>query len=430
MLQSNSFIQTGERFDLKNYRPISVTPIIAKVLERIVYNQLYRYLTMNNLISSQQSGFRSLHSTVTALLHATDNWAFNIDKGNINTVVFLDLKKAFDTVDHDILLSKLEPYGIKDSTYNFFKSYLNIRTQKCVVNGSISESKSLAFGIPQGTILGPLLFILYINDLPNCLENSEPQMYTNDTHLKFAGNNVDIIEQKLNQDLISVSNWLVANKLTLNKSKTEFMVIGSRPRLGTFDRSPALKIENVLIKQVGSTKSLGVHVDGHLTWNTHISHISRKIASGIGAIKRCRPFAPTEALVCAYNAIVQPHFDYCDIVWGNCGETNATKLQKLKNRAARVLTYSSHVYHMATVVYKSLNRLVPEYLQLKFVYRNSQYSPRDSINRLALPLPRTNYLKNSFRYSGAVLWNSLATGLRQAESLNSFKSGRKEFFFK
>ena len=113
-----------------------------------------------------------------------------------------------------IIVSKLEAYGIKDSTYNFFKSYLNIRTQKCVVNGSISESKSLAFGIPQGTILGPLLFILYINELPNCLENSEPQMYADDTHLTFAGNNVDIIEQKLNQDLISVSNWLVANKLT------------------------------------------------------------------------------------------------------------------------------------------------------------------------------------------------------------------------
>ena len=186
--------------------------------------------------------------------------AFNIDKGNINTVVFLDLKRAFDTVDHDILLSKLEACGIKDSTFKFFKSYLNIRTQKCVVNGSISESKSLAFGIPQGTILGPLLFIFFFNDLPNCLENSEPQMYADDVDA-FAGNNVDIIEQKLNQDLISVSNWLVANKLTLNKSKTEFMVIGSRQRLGTFDRSPALKIDNVLIKQVGSTKSLGVHVD-------------------------------------------------------------------------------------------------------------------------------------------------------------------------
>ena len=280
------FFKQGERFDLSNYKPISVTPIITKVFERIVYNQLYGYLTMKNLIFSQQSGFWSLHSTVTALLHATDNWAFNIDKGNINTVVFLDLKKVFDTVDHDILLLKLQAYGIKNSTYNFSKSCLN---QKCVVNGSISESKSLAFGIPQGAILGPLLFILYINDLPNCLKNSEPQMYADDTHQTFAGNNVDIIEQKLNQDLISVSNWLVANKLTLNKSKTKFMVIGSRQRLGTFDRSPALKTDNVLIKQVGSAKSLGVHVDEHLTWNTHISHISKKIASGIRAIKRCRP---------------------------------------------------------------------------------------------------------------------------------------------
>ena len=195
------------------------------------------------------------------------------------------------------------------------------------------------------------------------------------------------------------------------------MVIGSRQRLGTFDRSPALKIDNVLIKQVGSTKSLGVHVDEHLTWNTHISHISKKIASGIGAIKRCRPFAPTEALVCAYNAIVQPHFDYCDIGWGNCGETNATMLQKLQNRAARVLTHSSFDADAGPLFEQlkwcplacSLNRPVPEYLQHKFVYRNSLYSLRDSINRLALPLPRTNCLKNSFRYSEAVLWNSLPT---------------------
>ena len=147
----------GNHSDLNNYRPISIVPIVAKVFERIIYDQVYGYLTENNLTSSQQSGFRSLHSTVTALLEATNNWAFNIDKGSVNAVVFLDLKKAFDTVDHSILLSKLFEYGIRGVAYEWFRSYLDNRNQQCFVNGSLSNSQILTCGIPQGTILGPLL---------------------------------------------------------------------------------------------------------------------------------------------------------------------------------------------------------------------------------------------------------------------------------
>ena len=154
----------GDRSDMDNYRPISVISAIAKVFERIVYNQLSSYLSENNILSQHQSGFRSFHSTVTALLEATDNWAFNIDRGYVNAVVFLDLKKAFDTVNHPILLSKLSSYGVKGNAYDLLASYLDKRTQKCTVNGVLSKSCTLTCGIP-GTILGPLLFLLYINDL-------------------------------------------------------------------------------------------------------------------------------------------------------------------------------------------------------------------------------------------------------------------------
>ena len=325
----------------KNGHRAMVTPIVAKVFERIIYDQLYAYLNDNNLISCRQSGFRSLHSTVTALLQATDNWAHNIDTGNVNAVVFLDLIKAFDTVDHDILLSKLTFYGVNiGTTHDWFKSYLNNRMQKCSVNGTLSSVKILTCGIPQGTLLGPLLFLLYINDLPNCLVNSEPLMYADDTHLTYASNNIEDIECTLNRDL--ANTWLKANKLTLNKTKTEFMVIGSWQKLGTFDKSPNLVLDSFPIKQVSTTKSVGVLVDKHLSWNAHIASKSKKIASGIGAIKRCRPFVPIETLKYAYNAIVQLHFDYCDVVWGNCNATLATKLQKLQNRAARILTFSSY----------------------------------------------------------------------------------------
>ena len=441
----------GERSDLNNYRPISIIPVVAKVFERIVYNQFYEYLTVNNLISCNQSGFRSLHSTATALLEATDNWAFNIDKGNVNAVIFLDLKKAFDTVDHSILLSKLKAYGVGSNSFNWFKSYLDNRMQKCFVNGSLSDSQPLICGIPQGTILGPLLFLLYINDLPNCLANAHPRMYADDTHLTFASNDVAHLEENMNDDLDKITEWLTANNLTLNSSKTEFMLIGSRQRLNTFNRLPSFTIDGNSIKQVESTKSLGVYIDENLTWNTHIRHISKKIASCIGTLKRSRSFVPFETLLCIYNTLVQPHFDYCSVVWGNCNKSLSIKLQKLQNRAARILTSSSYDANAddlfvklgwqklnlqrdlktATMVYKSLNGLAPDYLKSMFTNRSaiSTYSLRNCEGKLAVPLPRTNFLKNSFSYNGALLWNSLPINLRQAQSLASFKTGCRGFLF-
>ena len=320
----------GDGADLDNYRPISIIPVVAKVFERIIYDQLYACLIANNLLSTHQSGFRSLHSTVTSLLEATDDWAFNIDQGNANAVVFLDLKEAFDTMDHNILISKLSAYGIRGTSIE--------RNQKCFLNGSLSSNRVLSCGIPQGTILGPLLFLLYINDLPNCLMHSQPRMYADDTYLTLAGNSVDSIELNLNEDLASISEWLTANKLTLNKSKTEFMIIGSRQRLKTLPHSPSLKIDGAPISQVPSTKSLGVYIDENLTWNVHIENLSKKIASGIGALKRIRPFVPHKTLLFIYNSLVKPHFDYCNVVWGSCNKTLVNKLKKLQNRAARVLT--------------------------------------------------------------------------------------------
>ena len=444
----------GERINMNNYRPISIIPIVAKVFERIVYDQAYTFLASNNLLSHCQSGFRSLHSrsTVTALLEATNDWAFNIDRSNVNAIVFLDFKKAFDTVDHEILLSKLKLYGFGASANQWFKSYLSNRRQKCLVNGHLSNSRSLLCGIPQGTILGPLLFLIYINDLPNCLVHSKPRMYADDTHITFSSNNTNDINRCLNEDLENVSEWLIANKLTLNQSKTEFMVIGSRPKLSTLNSPISLEIDGISVEQVPHTKSLGVHIDQNLSWDEHINKLIKKIASGVGALKRIRTFVPATTLQYIFNSLIQPHFDYCCVVWDKCSKTFADKLQKLQNRAARVLTYSCYdasaypLIHQlgwkkletqrkikkAIMVHKSLHDLTPEYLQSMFVYRSSvkvnDYDIRNTEGKLVIPKPRTNYLKDSFSYDGAVLWNSLPVELRQAKSLNVFQTGCSNFF--
>jgi len=248
---------SGKRNDPSNYRPISVISVVAKVFERIIYDQLYDYLLNNNdLLSTHQSGFRAVHSTVTTLLEATDSWALNIDRGLINVVVFLDLKKAFDTVDHEILLLKLRSYGVRWGALHLFRSYLEHGTQICLIDCSKSTPKVLKCGVPQGTILGPLLFLLYMNDLPQCLDFSHPRMYADSTSITYAGKDVKEIYDFLNKDLKSINTWLSANKLTLNLTKTEFLVITSRQKRIYLSDNPSLIIDNSPIEQVYSTKSL------------------------------------------------------------------------------------------------------------------------------------------------------------------------------
>jgi retron-type reverse transcriptase len=220
---------------MNNYRPISVISVVAKIFEKFTFEQLYEYLNNNKLISSSQSGFRSLHSTLTALIEAMDNWSINIDKGLLNEVIFIDLKKAFDTIDHTILLGKLRIYGVDENGIKFFESYLSNRSERCCVNGELSQTAKITCGMPQGSNLRPLLFFICINDSPNCLNRASPRMFADDTNISIAANSVTELEQIINTELKNLHQWLLANRLSLNVAKTEFMTIGSRQRLLVHD---------------------------------------------------------------------------------------------------------------------------------------------------------------------------------------------------
>ena len=223
--------------------------------QKAVHEQLMKYLEHHQIISKFQSGFRANHSTETSLLHVTNSWLANMDAGLINGVLFLDLKKAFDTVNHKILLSKLGCYGIRGLALSWFQSYLSNRKQICKVNNSLSTFQNITCGIPQGSNLGPLLFTIYINDLPNSLEITEPAMFADDTSLTATGKSSFEIEYKLGVEIQNVKTWLDANKLTLNEEKTEYMLIGSGKRLKQIRNDPIIKIRDHIIKRFTRKRS-------------------------------------------------------------------------------------------------------------------------------------------------------------------------------
>ena len=376
-----------------------------------------------------------------------DSWLDAIDKGKMIGVVLVDFKKAFDLVDHNILLDKLSLYGIKGEALSWFNTYLTQRKQQVSVNNSKSDFKHVSYGVPQGSILGPLLFLLFINDLPLYTNNVYTDLYADDTTVYDIQDSVEEIETNLQSTLNNLQAWCRDNGMILNSSKTKVLLVTTtQKRQRLQNENLDLKFNNESLTMITNDKILGVYVDNNLTWSEHIKHLSRKITSSIWLLSKMKKFLSQGHRVQFYKSYIQPHIDFCNIIWGSSSETNKLKIFKLQKRACRViLDYNEEDIHeamkslkimsvydrlhlrKAKFMYKVAKNMTPTYITENFTPRNNAMNTTvllrsSTAGCFVPPKPRTEYFKQSLRYSGCLVWNSLPQEVKDAQTQKTFHS--------
>ena len=363
-----------------------------------------------------------MHSVLLCLLKCTNDWYLNLEGGKYTAVTLMDLKKAFDTVNHEILLQKLKLYSIHNKEINWFCSHLTNRKQCGKVNGKVSKIESVTCRVPQGSCLGPLLFIIYINDLYLQMKLCDVNMYADDLCLMFESDSVTHINDIVNKDLSNLKPWLQGNKLSLNVAKTNSLVVGSRKRLNDISvdkvAKPSFEVGEENMSTVENIKYLGVMVDNHLSWDKQISTVTKKVSRGLGMLPFSKKYLPIITVQKMYRSFVEPYFRYSCPVWGVAGINAINRLQKLQNKAARIITNSAYdasalpiirelgwptineliESETLKIVYKSLNDQAPIYLTEMFV-RLSETCKRELCNTktdLAIPCRKTARSKMLF----------------------------------
>ena len=329
--------KTESRLLCNNYRPISILSNISKIIEKIMYQKLNNILEETNCFYNLQFGFRLNLSTSNALLSIIENIQTDLDNGDFAAGVFIDLKKAFDTVDHDILLKKLEYYGVRGLLKDWFQSYLKNRKQFVSVNNSTSNTKEITTGVPQGSVLGPLLFLLYINDLHESVKHSKTYHFADDTNIIQSNKSLDVLSKNLNKDLKRLSQWLKANKLSLSISKTKLIIF--HRNTASIDHTLKLKLDGKRLSSSKLVKYLGVLLDEHLQWNNQLAHVKIKLNRAIGILYKIRYNANATILKVVYHSLFGSNLLYDAQLWGQTNLANQNSIQVLQNRAIRKICF-------------------------------------------------------------------------------------------
>ena len=409
-----------------------------------MYNRLIDYINENKLLYKLQFGFQKGRDTSMALLMLVDKISEALDKGELAIGVFLDFSKAFDTVDHDILMNKLDIYGIKGIPNKWFKNYLTNRTQYVTYNSVKSDSLSIKCGVPQGSILGPLLFLLYINDLSTVSNVLFSILFADDSNMFIIGKNINEMCNKMNIALKEIEEWLYSNKLSLNVLKTNYMIFTTKNKVVD---DIGLFMCNTAIHRVYVTKFLGVQIDAKLTFKNHIEYTCKKLSKCVAILAKTRKKLKKSCLITLYYSFAYPHFTYCNQVWGSNYKTSLEKMFLIQKKMIRIITsspYRAHTeplfianylldlydindYMVSLFMYKNITPEIPTLFSSFFRKNNSMHNHNTRISDdLYVPIAKSNARKFSIRIKGAVTWNAIPYTIRNSLSLNIFKQALKK----
>ena len=428
--------KSGDATDPSNFRPISIVPVITKVVERVVQRQLQHYLSHNHLLSTSQHGFRPRHSTETALVSVSDRILDATDKGEVSLLCLIDLSKAFDVINHDILIRKLQLHGIETS---WFSAYLRGHTQSVSLrDGSGRGVTSLPLpnnmGVFQGSVLGPLLFTAFSNDLAFFSKSAEIFQYADDTQVLVSGKKADLggLISRLEESLASLSRWFRGNTFKVNANKTQLIAFGSSQNLRNLPNFSVTFLDATLTP-CAEVKNLGVTFDRVMSWDAHVSQLSQRCIGILTGLTHVRHSIPSPIISTLVTALVLSHVRYCISVFGNGTKKNMDKIQKIINFAARVIfgrrkfDPTSHLlealgwltaqqmadHSLMTLTHRVLSQGTPTSLASELIFNRDV---RERVTRqdghLHLPKPDNNAGKRRFGYRAPALYNRLPEDIR------------------
>ena len=439
--------KNDDKLQVQNYRPISVLPAISKVIERVVHTQLSLHLDQLGYMYKHQYGFRRGRSTQQAIAQI-NNWVLeSMDSGEVTGLLFLDISKAFDSLNHKVLLGKLESIGLSSKSVSWFRSYLVGRRQCVLINGELSDYCAITHGVPQGSILGPLLFNIYINSLSNSVEKARVILYADDAVLSCTASTAVELQAILARELNHICEWYSANRLTINAKKTQLMLAGSKTKLSSFD-DVELQMNNAKVERVQSCKYLGITMDAQWTWRPHISNLIKKLGHRLSVFNRIRRMLDYKTRIAYYNGLVLPHFDYGDIVWGDQPglKSDMDRLQAFQKRFAKrimgnKMSSSEALEHLKWIplagrrfghrccaVQNAIKGDIPEHFNIfKTTMKYSHgYSTRNSYLP-KLPKIRTDWGKRITSYKCTIDWSSLPDVLKRPMPCDIFKQKIRNF---
>jgi Reverse transcriptase (RNA-dependent DNA polymerase)/Endonuclease/Exonuclease/phosphatase family len=441
--------------DLSSYRPISNLNFISKILERIIHVRLTNHLQSFPSISRFQSAYRKFHSTETALLKIHNDLNLAINERKVTALILLDLSAAFDTLDHGILLTRLaRNFGISDTALSLLTSYLQNRSQSVMIGNSTSTTSPLLTGVPQGSVLGPLLFSLYTSPLSYIFSHSAVSyhLYADDTQLYISFSSSDSIRNLslLSSALDSVYSWFTSNRLSVNPSKTEYLLIGT-PQQRSKLSSTSVSFYGTILTPTDNCRNLGVLFDSDLSFKKHVSTICRSSFYHIRQLRQIRSSLDTNSAIILANALVASKLDYCNSLYFNLPAATLNRLQVVQNALARVVVPSVRRNHhisptlkklhwlpirqrikfkIASLTFKTLNFKQPSYLTELIKVQDYPRNLRSSNKRqLLVPFIKTAQGRRAFSYAAPTIWNSLPLSLRFCQSITSFHSGLKTHLF-